>query len=250
MCRLMGITATDIDPWDKRILMHHMMTVSMGDDDQTYGSGVSDGETSIKSGDPYIASNGLEWVFELRTTLPWIGHVRKPSRGVAGADSLASHPYEFENQGNSFTAAHNGWIANPYVQRQRDVNTDSWHALQSLEHRLHGENIDQEQLQRWVHTFMHGSSYSFLFIQNEMLIGLRGQRSLYRFAVGNGYIINTSAIVIRNMHAFAAAVLEGRGDVEEIPEGTFFMNKEQAHIDIETLPAHTALCWKKKKRVQ
>lgn len=239
MCRLSAITTTNKKAALKRLVFHTMMIASQADDDQSYGCGVSDGKQLIKSGKPYLEVDGMEWISGLDPQRVWIGHVRKPSKGVAAADSKASHPYGFENNGNPFVAAHNGWVAGTAVHKAGDPDTDSWRAFTALEQKLNGADITYEAVQKWLGTFGAGSSYSFLFTQRDKLIGVAGHRPLHFMRWGDGVIINTSEFVLNAVASFLSQFERNDSVMYQFEPGTFFTfpDEEMVKIDLSTRPA-------------
>lgn len=250
MCRLAAITSTDIEPQTKKALMHFMMVASAGDDNQVYGAGVSDGDAIFKSGQSYINADGLSWLGELDPRAPWIGHVRKPSANTTGADSEAAHPYACDNSGNAFVGIHNGWVAGTTGWRKDAPDTDSWRAFKALERLAAGALLDQPLIQRWLQTFESGTSSSFLLVQDGQLIGVRGLRTLYRFKLHNGWVINTSHAVIANVHAYAALFMLPIERIEELPEGTYIDTAGKVtRLDLTLRAARheTPVVWQRKK---
>jgi predicted glutamine amidotransferase len=226
MCRLSAITSTEgrflTSPNWKSVLMYQTMLLSQADEDQAYGSGVSDGRLMHKAGWAFSSCPAWKWFEELHPGRVWVGHNRKPSAGTSGSATAASHPYLYDNQGNPFVLFHNGffWPTGPQL-RADEPNTDTYRAGTLLEALADGENITRQHILDWLSAFSTRSSSSVIIMQGGRTLLVRGQRPLYYAHVGNGSVVNTSETVLQALKGMSEQILGFPvGQIRAIPEDT------------------------------
>jgi hypothetical protein len=202
MCRLTLLTASAGSLGGagvKRLLMHQTMLYSVADDNQAFGSGLSDGLTVKKSGHSY-ARFGMSWLPYLAPDRSWLGHVRMPSPGTDRSSALAAHPYSFQNGEAPFILAHNGYMTpTGFAAGPHEPDTDTYRAGVLLEEMLGGRLLQRDIVEEWLSLYNDRSSSSFIILQNDFALVLRLQRTLYAVSVGDGMLINTSQDVLHGV---------------------------------------------------
>lgn len=231
MCRLSGVTATTRALGiDTGVLMHEMMLRSSTEEGgQRDGWGIADSKASWRSALWYVES-APHYLPSIDRDEMLIGHVRKRSTGT-GTTANENHPYIFTVGDQSLIAAHNGWIDGvDWAEWQQGApQTDSWRALNDLATILRDENapdISPDIVNRWLSAYTSASHYAFLIKWNGKMHAIRGKtRTLNVLEIaGQGWLINTSAAVLRTMKEYLRTV-EGidSGDVLYIKDNNMLV---------------------------
>lgn len=201
MCRLVAITGPMVNHATKMLLMDYLMSRAQADQNQAFGTGMSDTQTVIKSGHPYGEVDAVSWMQRFDHNKTWFGHLRKPSAGVSAAATEASHPFYFPT--SNIIAAHNGYIADvaPKDAEHGKPHVDSYYAFEMLDVLL-GEKgeVDKALLDEWISYMGPGSEYAFMFSHRGDLWIVRGVRPMYTLTLNkHTQVYCTSDIVLRSV---------------------------------------------------
>lgn len=193
MCRLFAMTELDLDPGMRSMLFESLLVRSMSDDNQVFGTGVTDGRQVYKSGRSGIMVPTISWITKLDPSRLWFGHLRKPSKGMDAAATAASHPFLFEDTG--LIGVHNGFIAD-VVPDKPEVGkpyVDSYYAFQKLNELIAaGEKLSPALIERWIGLFGAGSEYTMMLNQYNTFYLVRGVRPMYSIDLNGGRVYATS----------------------------------------------------------
>jgi hypothetical protein len=208
VCRLMAITEParegGLDQATRLVILERMLLLSMCDEAQVDGTGVSDGVMWWKSPQPaWEAGNG--WQARMHDTRPLMGHVRKSSH-TTGRTVKEAHPFVYalsdEENGPELHLAHNGFFTGNDARQwsQKDLpDSDTYWAGKVLAdelRRTRPERLNAQILQSWLTHFSTGSTFSLMMFYGDRFTVLRGKdRPMTAFEFGGGYILNTSAKV-------------------------------------------------------
>lgn len=200
MCRLVAIAGSITNHPTKVLLMDALMNRAQADQNQAFGTGISDTKTVIKSGLPYGEIDAVGWMQQLNHEMPWFGHLRKPSAGVSAAATEASHPFYFPT--SALIAAHNGYIADVTPKDAEDGKpfVDSYYAFEMLDALLgRAGEITKALLDEWIAYMGPGSEYSFMFAHRGDLWVLRGIRPMFSITLNkHAQVYCTSDAVLRS----------------------------------------------------
>jgi len=173
-----------------RVMLFNQLMLLGQAEGQDDGAGVTDGSTICKSGLVYTAA-GLRWLPKLDPKLPWMGHVRKASKGTQRPSYTASHPYYFSESG--LIGAHNGFITLTGSAKEGEPDVDSWRALNRLS-QLIGPNkeITGHTLNTWISGFGPYSEWAFMLLHKDTAWIVRGTRTMFWMRFADGHIFCTS----------------------------------------------------------
>lgn len=196
MCRLFAVTGTKPGAAMRRVLFDYLALASVSDDNQVYGSGITDGHKTVKSGRSYLEVDSLAWMTKLDAAYSWSGHLRKPSKGVDGAASNASHPFCFPKSG--LVGSHNGYVAGmlPSAPAADEPFVDSYYALKALSKTLEDHKLSSWEIDNWISAFGAYSEFCFMLHHEESLWVVRGNRPMYRATLGDGHVFATSWLAL------------------------------------------------------
>lgn len=221
MCRISLLTATDVPQYSAALLLHDLMLRSNADS-QPDGWGIYLDGCGIqhKSAAPYWQGSS-QWMHDyMDQSTPdgynngvMLGHVRTASAYTGRADK-DSHPFTFLNDDGSvrFVAAHNGQINGSYVPYVYDAsapNVDSYRAFLKLSEMLGADGtIDASLIDAWLAHYECGSAFVITLIRNGTLYVLRNDKRPLHFAnIGNGFVFNTSLMILEASRDYAKRVL-------------------------------------------
>lgn len=193
MCRLLLKTnKVALDAGMGVMLFETLLMRSLGDDNQAFGTGVSDGRQVYKSGRSALSLPLVTWIQDLDVKETWFAHLRKPSRGVESASTRAAHPFLFKDTG--LIGAHNGFVANvlPDVEGD-DPYVDSFYALKRLNDELvKGTPLSASLVNAWIEQFGPGSEFTMMLMYKHSAYIVRGVRPMYYIDLNGGRIYATS----------------------------------------------------------
>lgn len=216
MCRLSAFTTTNIDPVMKRLFWNQLMLVSNADG-QSDGAGMTDGKTAMKSGWTYF-DYGQEWVQHLTPGAAWLGHVRSASRSTESG-SRAAHPYRFGVGNASLYAAHNGFITDTkdIPLQAFEPRVDSYRAFTLLAAAMKpGDAITPELVNAWTAKFGEGSEWTMMLHYQDAVHVLVGNRPMHYMSFDNGFMFNTSAVVLTTFKTWILTYWQDRFKVGKI----------------------------------
>lgn len=197
MCRLLALTATDIDAPMRKLFFSQLMLISNADG-QRDGAGVTDGHSLYKSHYPYLVI-GSEWIDKLNAeNTIWMGHVRSASGGT-DITPYAAHPFRFVlNDNSAIYAAHNGFIRDMPKSEGTEPRSDSYQAFKYLSALLNEQQyaLTWDNINAWLALFGTNSEWAHMLHYQNKLFVLRGNRTMFYMRFGNGFVFNTSNTVL------------------------------------------------------
>lgn len=212
MCRLVAVSSHFQNSGNKVLLFDMLMARAQADQNQIGGAGITDGKNIVKSGDQYSYGTYDGWYHgNFDGSRAWMGHVRKPSSGVAKPSNEAAHPFHFPDTG--LIGAHNGFITQAVPSAPEDgiPYVDSYYTFAALNALLkkHGK-VTKDVLNEWIGGMGPGSEYTFMFYYADELWVLRGIRPMYYVNLNGGRVYCTSTEAIHSVISFTSA-LWGKG---------------------------------------
>lgn len=203
MCRLCLATYTDTH-LPKSELIHECMMRSAHDElGQKDGWGVTDMQSVYRSARWYYEDMPF-WKNDVNQRGFILSHLRKASGGT-GRSQLENHPYQFDVNGQTLTAVHNGFFGG--VTRtwgQTIPNTDSYHALLNLSNRLAEQHeITAPLITDWLSQYNDDSHYACILHWRDVAYMFRGStRTLAIMQVGNGVLVHTNILILDQMREY------------------------------------------------
>lgn len=231
MCRISASTTTEVPVGMRRLFFNQLMLAGVSDRGQTDGAGVTDGLSISKSVHSYLYY-GSAWLPHLDEGQPWIGHVRSASKS-AEISHRAAHPYRLwytiDGVDHYMDAVHNGTIYGTGESADNEPDVDSWRAFKRLAVLMQEAQSPiptRTIINTWIGEFGLGSRWTCMFLcdGNPTLYVARGTEPMRYMELGDGFLLNTSDIVLLNVKEW---ILEywGRtfvpGKIFDVPEYSF-----------------------------
>lgn len=223
MCRLLAITASDINPNAKVDILDRSMLL-LRTEFQRDGWGVSDGIQIWKGATPY--SDDFNWMNEIDlTNRILIGHLRSASFGT-NKTRLENHPFLFDDKHQKcpkFIAMHNGkfdGLTIPHLHNE--PVSDSYYAFKKL---ARFTAIHSVSISNWLSDFEANSTFAFMILQNNRLFVARDETcKLFYATIGNGIMIMTSYTAFEHTKNYALIRHKIKiGPINIVPSGRLYM---------------------------
>lgn len=211
MCRITLIADPALRRPERNVVLNALMSLSVLDDRQDDGHGITDGKLIYKSALPYShARLPYSSVVELDENLPWLAHVRKAS-AATGKTQKEAHPYQLTlDNGDSLVAVHNGSFSGYHRFKNKlggndHPDTDTYYALTALRDMMNesGYVLDRNIVGSWLSEFYNSTEAAVVIYYRDRIYLLRAgsthSKTLHFYKTpGGGIILNTSEQVLRH----------------------------------------------------